>query len=173
VSDLNRREMLAAALVFVPVCTRAQWQDGAQIMAGADCLSEESAAGYRAVLGGTPRVVVLTGVSQKYVAAFASRIRSGATLIYELPPGFEDDADELYARFTWPHRALVRTFGTSPCSGAEWGTTIASCGSLPVAWQKPVGRGRVITLATLLGPHLLAGDREARQWLAATIAVRS
>ena len=64
-----------------------------------------------------------------------------------------------WVRFHWPISVMIRDFGrASPISG---GSVIARLNGIPVAVRK----GPLVVLGSPLGPHLYAGDREARALL--------
>jgi hypothetical protein len=70
-----------------------------------------------------------------------------------------------YVEYDWPFRTLVRDFSWVIPVLAAGADRIASAGSLPVAMKKRVGRGTLVFLGSPLGPALLAGDLEAREWV--------
>jgi hypothetical protein len=64
-----------------------------------------------------------------------------------------------WVRFNWPISAMIRDFGrASPITG---GLVIARLNGIPVAVRK----GPLIVLGSPFGPHLYAGDRDARALL--------
>jgi hypothetical protein len=68
-----------------------------------------------------------------------------------------------YIEYTWPLHRLVRDFSTfTPvkCSPSE---RIAELGGAAVCARRPIGKGGVIFLGSMLGPGLLAEEREAHQ----------
>ncbi len=66
-----------------------------------------------------------------------------------------------WVRFSWPISVMVRDFGRA--SRISGGTVIARLNGLPVAVRK----GPLVVLGSPLGPHLYAGDRDARAWVEA------
>ena len=81
-------------------------------------------------------------------------------------------SDHLYVRYNWPHVVLTRTFSAVipiSCSEKE---VIAHYGRTPVAMKRPIGRGGIVFLGSMLGPNLRAEEREARK-LAAAIFSRT
>jgi hypothetical protein len=78
-------------------------------------------------------------------------------------------ADEAgrYVSLHWPVRVRVRSFG-APCA-VSGGTPVGTCSTAVVAQTSVVGRGQIVLLSSLLGPHLLAGDIEAHAWLHALL----
>jgi hypothetical protein len=68
-----------------------------------------------------------------------------------------------YVEYAWPVRRLVRDFSMfTPvkCSRAE---TIAEFRGASVCAKRRVGRGGIVFLGSMLGPGLLAEEREAHQ----------
>ena len=70
-------------------------------------------------------------------------------------------AGPAWVRFNWPIAAMVRDF--SRVSRIRGGTVIARLNGMPVA----VRTGPLVVLGSPLGPHLYAGDRDARAWVEA------
>lgn len=78
-----------------------------------------------------------------------------------------------YVEYVWPCKAMVRDFSrVIPVADTD-GATIASAGELAVATRKSVGKGTLIFLGSPLGPALLAGDLQAKEWLLALRRVSS
>ncbi|MFL6351603.1 MAG: hypothetical protein ACJ74Z_07110 [Bryobacteraceae bacterium] len=76
------------------------------------------------------------------------------------PPVANESA---YVEYKWPLRRLVRDFGMiTPvrCSPAE---KIAEFGGAAVCAKRAIGNGGIIFLGSMLGPGLLAEEREAHQ----------
>lgn len=70
-----------------------------------------------------------------------------------------------YVNYFWPIEVSVREFSpVVPLSGhkASW---IGWAQELPVALRRKIGKGTLTFLGSPLGPALLAGDLQARQWL--------
>lgn len=72
-----------------------------------------------------------------------------------------------YVDFTWPIPARVRDFSQMIPLNGEGASTIARIGGKPVAFRRRLGAGTLVFLGSTLGPHILAGDREAQRWLEA------
>lgn len=69
-----------------------------------------------------------------------------------------------YVDFTWPVPARVRDFSRAiPLAKAR--VPIAHLDGKAVALRRRLGVGTLVFLGSPLGPHLLAGDREAQRWL--------
>jgi hypothetical protein len=167
----SRRELLLTALAYGPALFPAVSQQS-RILAAPDLLSQESAAGYRATFAGRERIHVVIGDVPSYAFKRMSvRAHCGEVLIRELAPSFGNfsSTESLYVRYQWPKPFLIRSFGQYAAFQKSVGEPIAFLGAKPVAWKESAGRGSVITLASMLGPHLAAGDREAQALLAALI----
>lgn len=84
-----------------------------------------------------------------------------------------------YVDFTWPVLARVRDFSrlaqlvplTADRHGEERAAAIAHIGSAVAAVKICTGDGILIFLGSPLGPHLLAGDREALSWFGVLAAL--
>ena len=172
----TRRELLRNALV-VPLAAAAGPLARPRIIAGRDCLSQESAEGFQSVLPASAgNVIVLCGLS--CVDQFRAEAANGAWIICDPSPfamdraaisgpGGELHGSELYVRYRWPHMALIRRFSRVipiSCPDAE---AIAHYRGTPVALRRRVGRGGIVFLGSMLGPPLRAEDREARALAAA------
>lgn len=66
-----------------------------------------------------------------------------------------------YIEYVWPLRRLVRDFGMITPVGCSSAERIAEFAGTPVCAQRRVGKGRIIFLGSMLGPGLLAEEREA------------
>lgn len=75
-----------------------------------------------------------------------------------------------YIDYRWPVVTKVREFSRIIPVDCRSGETIAWFHKLPVAIKRRVGKGTLVFLGSPLGPHLLAGDREAGNWLQAVCA---
>jgi hypothetical protein len=98
-------------------------------------------------------------------------IRSVFGLSLHDPVGLWDSADSFkqspYVDYHWPVVTKVRDFSRAVPVDPGNGETIAWFQDLPVAVKRRVGKGTLVFLGSPLGPHLLAGDREANRWLGA------
>ena len=72
-----------------------------------------------------------------------------------------------YVDYWWPAVMKVRDFSRIIPVECRSDEIIAWFQAMPVAARRRVGKGTVVFLGSPLGPHLLAGDREASHWLAA------
>jgi hypothetical protein len=170
-SVLSRREALFAGIAaWAPLRSAAACNE--RILAAPDLLSQESAAGYRAALPSGGNVLVAIGHTWDPLW-MERRARAGATLIHELPVACYQANDAEYIRYHWPSPALIRHFGSGAASTRNPGQAIAYFGGRAVAWRRTYGKGCIVTLASLLGPHLLAGDRDALRLLQEMASVRS
>lgn len=98
-------------------------------------------------------------------------IRSAFGVSLHDPVRLWDSADSFkqspYIDYHWPVATKVRDFSrVVPVSG-ENGETIAWFQKLPVALRRQIGKGTLVFLGSLLGPHLLSADREALDWVGA------
>ncbi|MBV9303730.1 MAG: hypothetical protein JOY62_05370 [Acidobacteriaceae bacterium] len=166
---------------------------GIEILAEKHCLSEESAKGFRLLdRRSSARVIVLPGLRElSYENALAVRSHAlyGGWLILESGLAFAAketvawqirlirdvfglrirepvtirDNNSSYVRYTWPVRHFVRHFSAiTPieCSSAE---RIAEFAGVNVCARRRVGNGGIIFLGSMLGPGLVAEEREAHQ----------
>ena len=130
------------------------------------------------------------------------RLRRGATIIFESAAGFlSDGGDEFqrhralleeafgirihspvglwpghgipYVEYIWPRATLIRDYSRVVPVTARRGEVIAKANGLSVALRRRWGRGTLIFLGAPLGPALLFGDAEARQWLSHCTGIRS
>lgn len=163
----TRREVLRGALV-IPFAAAAVPSSAPRIIAGPDCLSQESAAGFRSVLpSSAANLIVLCGTS--CVDRFHLEALKGAWIICDASPftttraAISGSASELYVRYRWPHIALTRCFSRVipvSCPDAE---AIAHYRGGPIALKRRMGLGGIIYLGSMLGPNLRAEEPEARQ----------
>ena len=98
-------------------------------------------------------------------------IKSAFGLGLRPPIGLWDSAYSFrqspYVDYRWPLAVKVRDFSRVVPVDCRKGETIAWFGQLPVAARLHVGKGTLVFLGSPLGPHLLAGDREASRWFGA------
>jgi hypothetical protein len=98
-------------------------------------------------------------------------IKSELGLCLHPPVGLWDSADSSrqspYVDYRWPLAVKVRDFSRAVPVFCRKGEIIAWFGQLPVAARLRVGKGTLVFLGSPLGPHLLAGDREAGRWFGA------
>jgi hypothetical protein len=198
----TRRELLVAGftlpLLKVAPSVAEESAAAASIVCGSDCLSQESAAGFRILKQSmdpalTSGVLVFCGMPDLNIKD-AQRMRelaiSGALVLCELSPfahrltglqafGMAADAPVaigpghtdrhgLFVRYRWPHAALVRSFLGFVPLSGD-GLLSATYGGHAVAMRRQIGRGAVIVLGSMLGPSLFAGDSQAREVAAETI----
>jgi hypothetical protein len=188
----TRRELLQQAL-SVPLAASLRAAQSPQIVSEPNCLSEESAAGFRQLRSLPANLIVLCGVSainRARALALRERAASGAWIICEAAPYFSGreilrdafqitagapvavHSDCLYVSYTWPHPALTRTF--SAAIPIEERPALAHYRNLPVAARRRIGRGGIVFLGSMLGPNLRAGDPQAMELAAAMLrGVRS
>lgn len=139
--------------------------------------------------GSQPRLTIIPGVRQlSFKTGFALRRQAsaGAWLILEsglgfmLPEqavtqirvlrnvfGFEVQApfatNGAYIEYTWPLRRLVRDFSMFTPLDCPQTEAIAKFKGATVCAARAVGQGGVIFLGSMLGPGLLAEEREAHE----------
>jgi len=98
-------------------------------------------------------------------------MRSVFGLGLHAPVRLWDSADSFkqspYVDYCWPVVTKVRDFSRIIPVECEGGETVARFQKLPVAVKRRIGKGTLVFLGSPLGPHLLAGDREASRWLSA------
>jgi hypothetical protein len=151
--NISRRMLLgsAAALIAVPL-------GRASII----CTLEESRRAFRkgSTFGGKlTRHRVLVESSVGFAPENLSWLRRLGISVGE-PRAVQGPA---WVRFNWPVPAIIRDFGrVCPIAG---GTVIAHLGDMPVA----VRQGPVVVLGSPLGPHVYAGDPDARELLSAIL----
>lgn len=82
-------------------------------------------------------------------------------LIYRQPAQYT----QTYLHLHWPISAHVRPFG--PVCAVAGGEAIGEINSLSVVQRVHIGSGTLVFSSSPLGPHLLAGDRQANAWATA------
>jgi hypothetical protein len=119
-------------------------------------------------------VLVESGAAFLPPAAFAREqelVRSRFGLEMLSPVKLWDDGERSnrvpYVDFTWPVAAAIRDFSRAIPLRDEAGEVAATLAGHVVAVKRQVGAGTLIFVGTPVGPHLLAGDREALQWFKA------
>jgi hypothetical protein len=184
----TRRQLLEGALSvsLAPrvIAKRAQ-VPALQIICDSECLSQESAEGFRSLLLETRGITVLCGVS-RVSAERAFRLReravSGGSIVWEISPFSTAEqrhvlhetfgmmtrdpitlsTDHLYVRYSWPSPALIRAFSAVIPVVCTPNEVIARYCGIPVAMRRRIGRGGLVFLGSMLGPNLRAEEREAR-----------
>lgn len=70
-----------------------------------------------------------------------------------------------YVDYEWPAAVKIRDFSrVIPVEGVG-AETIAWFRGMPLAIMRRIGKGTLVFLGSPIGPHLLAGDKEAGRWL--------
>jgi hypothetical protein len=166
----SRRQFLQDALIAPMAVASLGTAAGPRIIAEPDCLSQESAQGFRTVLHkhGLANLIVVCG------AAMHPRLRAaavnGAWVVWEISP-FRNQSSlaipaspgDLYVRYTWPRMTLTRSFSHMiPIQGTDT-EVIAYYRDVPMALKRRMGRGGIIYLGSMLGPNLQAEEREAHE----------
>ncbi len=176
----SRREVLRQALLVA--LARQGGPARYEIIAQPNCLSQESAEGYRRLLERHERsslpsdLIVVAGAggfAWGRMPELRARVLQGARVIWEDAPSAFQPAEAMYVRYSWPVRAMVRSFGTLRSVTCPSGETIASCLGEGVSFKCRIGNGCFIFLGSMLGPHLRAGDREAQELAARLMHLRS
>lgn len=72
-----------------------------------------------------------------------------------------------YIDYRWPLATKVRDFSRVIPAEGKGSENIAWYQTLPVAIRRRGAKGTLVFLGSPLGPHLLAGDREAASWFKA------
>ncbi|HTU43475.1 MAG TPA: hypothetical protein VMF91_00325 [Bryobacteraceae bacterium] len=184
---MTRRQVLQQALC-VPLTASFYSSSGLRILAAPDCLSQESAAGFRSVLTlRCPRNLIVVCGAVDYTSALRLRDHAlhGGRILWELSPHapqprlFQDkfgvtlneplaaSHDRLFIRYCWPHATLTRSFSPVVPVHCPAGEIVAHYGAVPVAIKRRIGRGGIVFLGSMLGPNLRAEEREARALAAA------
>ena len=87
-------------------------------------------------------------------------------LIVDSPIDLWSEAASLpYVSYNWPRNAMVRDFSRVVPVLAPEGEIIGRAGCLPVASRRLVGRGVLVFVGSPMGPAMLAGDPQGREWL--------
>lgn len=187
----TRRQILQQALSFPFVASpRSKNEDaGCQLICGSDCLSGESAQGFRLILAGlqTPKLIIVCGanaMTRDRALRLREQALGGTWTVWESSPlGHMPEqkriaieifgipvrdslmlpASHMYVRYSWPHPALTRSFLSSVPLACPANEAIALCGDTPVASKRRIGRGGIVFLGSMLGPNIRAEEREARQ----------
>jgi hypothetical protein len=188
---VTRRHILQQALaVPFAMCAEASSAPAAsQIISEPNCLSQESAAGFRS-LHRASITILLCGMStlgKSGALQLREQALRGKWIVFESSPlctrkqarTLQDvfgialnepvaaSSDDLFARYIWPHSALTRSFSAVipvACSPTE---AIAHYGGVPIAMKRRIGRGGIVFLGSMLGPNLRAEEPEATKLAAA------
>jgi hypothetical protein len=189
---LSRREFVGA--LALPL-SRARAPECRIVDLGHACVLRESLAGFRGIgipaCGAFNRqeclFYIVAGVgalSESVAQQLAALAHAGGWVIFESAAGFggfEEQRRHLadhfgleidrpihlppdripYIDFRWPVKVKVRDFSHIVPVRAAPSEVIASAGGCPIAAR----RGRFVFLGSLIGPALLAGDREAILWV--------
>lgn len=186
----TRRQLLQQA-VFAPLAAglaSTQRVSGWEIISEPDCLSQESARGFSLVSAPRGQFIVVCGAGATAMSRapeLFERVVRGEWIIWESSP--PDVAREqfpalretmrsvfgirlgepmkpgLYVEYLRPHRTLTRSFLQAipvVCSNRE---VIAGHAGTPVGMKRPLGRGGIVFLGSMLGPNLHAEEPEAQR----------
>jgi hypothetical protein len=160
----TRRNVLRDTLLL-PFLVGISPPPGSRIIAGSDCLSQESAEGFRSVLARShaANLIVLCGAKAVHPRLYDAAV-NGAWLIWEMPPAQSTVSHrDLYVHYSWPHPTLTRAFSYTMPVGCADAEAIAHYRGVPVAMKRRMGRGGIIFLGSMLGPNLRAEEPEARE----------
>jgi hypothetical protein len=138
------------------------------IAPGARQLSREAAAGLlQEVLRGTWLIVEsgLCFMSREQAAGQVQVLRD----VFGLEVQAVLTSPGRYVEYAWPLHRLVRDF--SMFTPVQWphAERIAEFGGVTVCTKRRIGRGGIIFLGSMLGPGLLAEEREAHQVVSAML----
>ena len=172
---------------------------GFDIVSEPNCLSKESAAGFRSLTADgyshTRNITLLCAtstISMLEAVRLRDRAASGRWIVWEISPLPRNPQNftmqcrivrdlfgivlcepihlspdplrnvGLYARYRWPHAALIRTFSAVVPIACSDAAVIAHYGSTPVAMKRRIGRGGIVFLGSMLGPNIRAEELEAQ-----------
>jgi hypothetical protein len=166
----SRRQFLQDALIAPMAVASLGTAAGPLIIAGPDCLSQESAEGFRSILRthGPANLIAVCGARMH--PRLHAAVVNGAWVVWEISP-FRNQSSlaitvsraDLYVRYTWPRMTLTRSFSRMipmQCADKE---VIAYYRDVPVALKRRIGRGGIVFLGSMLGPNLRAEEREAHE----------
>jgi len=175
----SRRQLLQQALVLpfaLPVPA-----SKCCIISEPNCLSQESAEGYRRLLQQNqssipgPDLIVVAGagaLARARMPELRGRVLRGAWVIWESEPLSFQSAEAMYVRYNWPCTAMVRSFGRVQPVNCEPAESVADLAGKSVGMKRRMGKGCFVFLGSMLGPHLRAGDHEALELAKALMHVR-
>jgi len=168
----TRREILKTSLGLAFGFER-HWRGGLQIVARADCLSQESARGFAmAAKHGSGRGIVVCG-AHRFAPELLERAEGGEWIIWEAAPRCEHQSSfgitigpakepGMYIAYERPS-VLTRSFlavHAVRCADCE---VLARQEGMPVAVTRRVRRGGIVVLGSMLGPNLYAEEPQAHQ----------
>ena len=181
--DSVTRRLILQQAVCVPVAVSLNSSRGVQILAAPDCLSRESAAGFRSVLkthSARDLVVVCGPIDALTALCLRRRALNGARIIWEISPHAPQPRlleetfgirigrplvtcrDELFVRYRWPYQTLTRSFSSVTPVYCPDDEVIAHCGAMPIAMKRRLNRAKIIVLGAMLGPNLRAEEPQSR-----------
>ncbi|MGA2589793.1 MAG: hypothetical protein ABSH32_07760 [Bryobacteraceae bacterium] len=147
---------------------------------GPDCALQESLAGFRtlvpAVNAPSRSTLLIPGAGrlpQRHSETIRTHLRRGGSVLLESALGLQHPRADApyfpYVDFTWPVEAKIREFFPLVLQPKPGDRVIATYAGKPVAVRRQAGRGSLILLGSPVGPALLAGDPDARRWLASVL----
>ncbi len=144
------------------------------ILPGVIFANESWAASARSHLERGARVLLESGagfLNPKQFGFERRLIKSSFGFGLHRPVRLWDSADSFrrspYIDYRWPVAMAVRDFSRIIPVDCARGEAIGCFQGMPVAAKFRVGRGTLVFLGSPMGPHLLASDREARNWFSA------
>ena len=186
---LSRRDILTSIAVLPLLATA---PDSASFLEEPHLLAAESASGYRKTAickAGWIIAPAVRDLTAQTCVGLQRRVRDGATLLLESgvcfssPPHVQSQFallrrylglnilapihTETYITYQWPAKKMLRSFHSVTPVICDEREVIATCQGSPVCAIKHFGRGRIIYLGSMLGPGLMADEREAHDLVAA------
>jgi hypothetical protein len=141
---------------------------------------QESLAGFRNVLpalsAASHSTLLIPGAGrlpQRHSETIRAHLRRGGSVLLESALGLQHGHVAVpyipYVDFTWPVDAKIREFFPLVLQPKPGDRVIATYAGKPVALRRQAGSGSLILLGSPVGPALLAGDADARRWLASVL----
>lgn len=169
---ISRRSLLGAALTASALARNVP----RYAVLDLGCRLPESLAGFRSQVetshSANPHLVIVPGAGSTLPGLVRAFLNRGATVLLELykidgrittKPYFP------YVEYSWPIKATIREFAASSLELVPGDQVIGTLAQEPVALRRRVGPGTLVTLGSPLGPIILSGDPDAREWLAALL----
>ncbi len=186
---LSRRELIASLAVAPLLATG---PDKSDLLEEPHILAAESARGYRKTgicRAGWIVAPAVRDISADTCLMLRQRVTRGVTLLLESGLCFSSPAHvqsqlallrsylglqiqahvqtESYVTYRWPTETMVRSFHSVTPVICDQYEVMATFQGFPVCAVKQLGRGKIIYLGSMLGPGLMADEREAHDLVAA------
>jgi hypothetical protein len=183
---LTRRDLLAA-IASAPLLSIHPPSPRVEFIEEPHLLSAESARGYHAIAIGS-RWLIAPGIrdlTMETCATLLRNVRSGAWLLLESgvcfsPPAHAAAQSAILKQafglhiqppinapscvtYSWPTNKMVRPFQSLTPVLCRPHEVIATYNGLPVCMKRTMGLGGIIYLGSMLGPGLMAEEREAHE----------